>query len=44
MRDGRYAGRVGKIASNVLGGTVWVHLGPNYANFHTSDLEPTEKP
>jgi len=38
-RHGAYAGRTGSIASNELGGVVFVHLGTTYANFRTSDLE-----
>lgn len=38
-RNGAYAGRTGTIASNELDGIVYVHLGMNYANFRTSDLE-----
>lgn len=42
LRGGRYVGRVGRIASNTLGGVVWVFLGPNYVNFYESGLEPAE--
>lgn len=38
-RNGKYAGRVGTIASNELDGIVFVHLGMTYANFRANDLE-----
>jgi hypothetical protein len=41
-RGGHYVGHEGKVASNTLGGIVWIHLGLQYANFHEDGLEDAE--